>query len=932
MATRAQSRSKAAQTVQKQLERYRAMRDFHVTREPSGNGKASAASSAVKLPFMVQKHAATRLHYDFRLGWHGVLKSWAVTKGPSYNPSDKRLAVQVEDHPMEYGGFEGTIPKGQYGGGTVMVWDYGEWAPLDDADRGLAQGHLKFELYGKKLQGRWALVRMHGHGERPDKPNWLLIKDRDEFARQDSDAAITEEAPDSAMTGRSIGQIAQSADTVWDSKKGLRGATAPKEGAKRQKTPAPRNGSAVKAHPAARRRKNVEASGPREKFPGFIRPQLALQSATAPTGPGWLHELKLDGYRIQIHIRSRSFRTRTQREATLLTRKGLNWTERMPDIARAASELPVEDAILDGEVVALNDKGIASFADLQAAFQEGQQRFLVYFAFDLLHLNGRNTRELPLAERQELLAALLAPSNDNSLLRFSEHFLADGPKVFQHACHLGAEGIVSKLAAQKYTPGRGDGWLKTKCVQEQELVIGGFTLPSKGGRGIGALLLGYYREGKLIYAGRCGTGFTDRARRTMRNQLDRLSRKESPFAQMPGGAGRGAQWVKPELVAQIAFATWTRDNLVRQASFKGLREDKPAREVVREVPAAPQPAAIKPSAVKRPSREISSGKSAAERKNAAPTQKQNGKDSTVAAQFHISHPERILDPASGMTKLVLAEYYLGVAERMLPHVADRPLSVVRCPEGSGKPCFFQKHVGRGLPPGVNSIPVRNRKTEVKEDYLTLNSEEGLAGMAQMGVLEIHPWGSRNETLDQPDRIIFDLDPDTGIAWSTLAESAADLRKRLKKIGLVSFLKSTGGKGLHVVVPIEPQFEWPVIKKFSHELVVEMEAQQPTLYLTKMSKAERKNRIFLDYLRNDREATAIAPFSPRARSGAPVAMTLGWNELKSASAPKYRVVDFEDWRSRLTRDPWKEMAKTSQHLTEEMLAAVSPSGTSRSRRA
>ncbi|HEY1647862.1 MAG TPA: DNA ligase D [Terracidiphilus sp.] len=924
MAARAQSRSKAARTVQRQLERYRAMRDFHVTAEPRGNGKASAPSSAAKLPFVVQKHAATRLHYDFRLGWHGVLKSWAVTKGPSYNPSDKRLAVQVEDHPMEYGGFEGAIPKGQYGGGTVMVWDFGEWTPLDDVDSGLAKGHLKFELNGKKLHGRWALVRMHGHGERPDKPNWLLIKDRDEFARQDSESAITDELPDSAMTGRSIEQIAESADTVWDSKNGLRGATAAKKSAKTKTTPAARNGSAGKAHQSSRLRKTrkaVEASGPREAFPGFIPPQLAQQSETAPNGPGWIHELKLDGYRIQIHIRSRKLRSGTQREATLLTRKGLDWTKRMPDIAHAASELPVDDAILDGEVVALNDKGIASFADLQAAFQEGQQKFLVYFAFDLLHLNGRNTRELPLTERKELLAQLLAQSKDNSLLRFSEHFLENGPDVFAHACRLGAEGIVSKLAAQKYAPGHGNAWLKTKCVQEQELVIGGFTLPSKGGHGIGALLLGYYQDGKLIYAGRSGTGFTDRARRTLRTQLDRLLQKNSSFAQLPSGAGRGAKWVKPELVAQIAFATWTRDNLVRQASFRGLREDKPAREVEREVPAAPQPTP----------RKSSPHKSAVKGKRAAPLRRENRKDSTVAAQFHISHPDRVLDPASGMTKLMLAEYYLGVAERMLPHVADRPLSVVRCPEGSDKPCFFQKHVGRGLPPGVNSIPVRNRKTGVKEEFLTLDSAEGLAGMAQMGVLEIHPWGSRNETLDQPDRIIFDLDPDAAVEWSTLTESATDLRKRLKKLNLTSFLKSTGGKGLHVVVPIEPEHEWPVIKKFAHEVVLRMEAEQPMLYLTKMSKAERKNRIFLDYLRNDREATAIAPFSPRARNGAPVAMTLGWNELKLASAPKYRVADFKEWRSRLTRDPWKEMAETSQRLTEELLAAVSASETKRSHR-
>jgi len=890
MATSAQSRSKAAQTVQRQLARYRSMRDFHITSEPRGGGKA-AAPTVKALPFVIQKHAATRLHYDFRLGWHGVLKSWAVAKGPSFYPGDRRLAVQVEDHPMEYGGFEGTIPKGQYGGGTVMVWDYGDWMPLGDVDKGLSEGHLKFELHGKKLQGRWALVRMHGHGERPDKPNWLLIKDRDEFARSSSDPAITDEAPDSAMTGRSIDRIAENADTVWDSENGLRGAAtherktaakAPKAPHTRGKTKRPRIAAPTPA-------------GPREAFPGFVPPQLAQSAVSAPSGAGWAHEIKLDGYRIQIHLRSKQ-----RRRATLLTRKGLDWTARMPDIARAAEQLPVQDAILDGEVVALNDEGIASFADLQAAFQEGPKKPLVYFAFDLLHLDGHNTRTLPLLERKELLAKLLAQSGDNSLLRYSDHFLEEGKKVFAHACRLGAEGVVSKLADAKYISGRSGAWLKIKCIQEQELVIGGYTLPSKGGHGIGALLLGYYQDGKLQYAGRSGTGFTDRTRRQIRTRLDSLLQSKPSFAQLPNGAGRGAKWVKPELVAQIAFATWTRDNLVRQASFKGLREDKPAKEVVRESPVSAEPAPR--------------GRQSAP----ASTPNRERKNSTVASQFNITHPEKVLDEESGVTKLALAEYYAAVAKHMLPHIADRPLSVVRCPEGSGKPCFFQKHVGRGLPHGVESIPIPNRKTGKIEEFLTLNTAEGLVGMAQMGVLEIHPWGSHNKTLEQPDRIIIDLDPDAAIDWSTLAATAVDLRQRLKKLSLVSFLKSTGGKGLHVVVPVEPEFEWPRVKQFAHQLVLEMEAEQPRLYITKMSKAERKNRIFLDYLRNDREATAVAPFSPRARSGAPVAMPLDWQELKSAAAPAFHVADFAQWRSRLNRDPWKEMTKTKQHLTEEML--------------
>jgi bifunctional non-homologous end joining protein LigD len=919
MAARALSKTQSAQAVEKQLARYRAMRDFETTPEPRGSGRAQGKTH---LPFVVQKHAATRLHYDFRLGWRGVLKSWAIAKGPSYFPGDRRLAVQVEDHPMEYGGFEGIIPKGQYGGGTVMVWDRGEWTPLGDVDRGLADGHLKFELHGEKLKGRWALVRMDdGRYGNDRKPSWLLIKDRDDFARGKSDPAITDESPDSVVTRRSMEQIAENADTVWNSKPATRNAAATHSAKNRQ--PA-RDGGGAKKGEAKKEGGTIAAAGPRERFPGFIAPELAQLSTEAPGGSGWAHELKLDGYRIQAQIRTQNRSpTGSRRKAALLTRKGLDWTRRMPAIAEAASLLSVEDAILDGEVVALNDKGIASFAELQAAFHEGHERFLVYYAFDLLHLNGHNTRGLSLLERKELLAQLLAGDTqsgkkENAPIRLSEHFLEDGAKVFAHACRLGAEGIVSKRTAAPYTSGRGDAWLKIKCVQEQELVIGGFTLPSKGGAGIGALLLGYYEGRKLRYAGRSGTGFTEATRRALRKRLDALTRKQPSFDALPAVASRGVRWVKPELVAQIAFATWTRDGLVRQASFKGLREDKPAREVVKETPpAAVRPRGKKAARRKRGGRGVGSGlrreSSDEEGGNAMPVQ------SPITRQFSITHPDKVLDRDSGMTKQVLAAYYFTVAERMLPHVADRPLSVVRCPEGSEKPCFFQKHVGFGLAQGVGSIAVPNLKTGKKADYLTVDSAEGLVGLAQMGVLEVHTWGSRNQALDRPDRIVFDLDPDAAVPFSTLAETARDLRRRLGKLKLESFLKSTGGKGLHVVVPVEPKYPWETIKGFAHGLVLEMEAEHPELYITRASKAERSKRIFLDYLRNDREATSIAPFSPRARKGVPVAMTLGWNELKDDQRPVFHVTDLADWRSRLKRDPWKEMETLKQRLNTEAQA-------------
>ena len=903
MATRAKSGAQASRAVDRQLERYREMRDFKVTQEPSGKQKSPKPSDSKNaLPFVVQKHAATRLHYDFRLGWNGVLKSWAVTKGPSYYPGDKRLAVQVEDHPIEYGGFEGTIPKGQYGGGTVMVWDYGDWKPLVDVDKGLAEGNLKFELHGKKLKGKWVLVRMRGHGERPDKPNWLLIKENDSFVRPATDPAITEEAPDSAITQRSIEQIAKSEDHVWNSNHGDHDGSA--KSSRAPSTDAP--GTYIKAHNQRAKHLSIPRSAPRQAFPKFIPPQLAQQGTKAPNGKDWVHELKLDGYRIQIHVPPKTSGTGLARKARLLTRKGLDWTARMPDIARAAAQLSVESAVLDGEVVALDERGRANFADLQAAFQESKQSYLTYFAFDLLYLDGHNLCGLPLLQRKELLAEIFSDVGNNSPLRLSEHLQADGEEVFAKACALGAEGIVSKLTTARYTPGRGSTWLKAKCLQEQEFVIGGFTYPSKGGRGVGALLLGYYEGGKLRYAGRAGTGFTQETHGMLRTKLDALKQKQPPFVDLPREARQDAHWVKPVLVAQIAFATWTRDNLVRQAAFKGLREDKPAKEVVRELAVAPE---------KPPRETAASGKGTTLRPRTREKEKKGMTD------LPITHPDKVLDAESGMTKRTLAEYYLAVAERMLPHVADRPLSLVRCPEGSGKPCFFQKHVGLGLPEGVNSVSVPNRKTGEKEDFLTLNTAEGLVGLAQIGVLEIHTWGSRNESLDKPDRIVFDLDPDVVIDWKTLAATAEEIRARLRKLELVSFLKSTGGKGLHVVIPIKPEHEWPVVKQFAHSMVQSMEKENPRLYLTKMTKALRKDHIYLDYLRNDREATSIAPFSPRARSGAPVAVTLDWKELKFDKRPEFHVSDFEKWKARLRRDPWKDMEKADQRLSAQALRAV-----------
>src|SRR6266851_3348945 len=895
-AAKKKSTDAAANAVDEQLARYRSMRDFHVTAEPSGSsGKGKRKTEG--LPFCIQKHAASHLHYDFRLGWNGVLKSWACAKGPSYLPGDKRLAVQVEDHPMEYGGFEGIIPAGQYGGGTVMVWDQGTWEPQPghtDVDAGLRDGSLKFVLHGTKMKGKWALIRMGGKWAKERKPNWLLIKEHDEFERGKDDPPVTEEEPDSVVTGRTIEQIANSEDHVWNSKDTAKGKAWFRQESKDGTT------GLAKTRPLGL---DARLRGlPKERQPGFVPPQLALQAAVPPEGEGWLHELKLDGYRMQAR--------KDGSGVQMLTRTGLDWTARVRAVANEVARLAVDKLTLDGEVVVVRPDGTTNFADLQASMQEGAKNVLTYFSFDLLHVDGRNVRELPLRERKALLGDVLTGA-DEDLLRVSEHIETGGRELLHKACELHAEGIVSKRAVGKYSPGRSTDWLKMKCLHEQEFVVGGYTLPSNGIRGVGALLLGYYKDGELIYAGRTGTGFTQKTHKLLRDKLEALEQKTAPFARVPVDAKRGVTWVKPELVVQVRFATWTADDLVRQAAFLGVREDKAAKEVVREdASTAPTP--------KGSARQEAKASHRVETRAmvAAKTTKTAGEHAPV----RLTHPEKVLEPESGMTKQMLADYYWAVSEWMLPHIADRPLSVVRCPDGAGKPCFFQKHVNQTLPPGIGSVDVTDKNGKV-EPYITLSTAEALAGLAQIGVLEAHPWGSRNEDMERADRLIFDLDPDEALAWPVITKAASEMRARLKKMWLESFLKTTGGKGLHVVVPIEPELEWPAIKEFAHAFVNAMEREHPELYLTKMTKAARKGKIYLDYLRNERGATSVAAYSPRARAGGPVSMPLHWSELKLTERPVFRVADFDEWKDRLKKDPWKAMAGLKQKITAEALESV-----------
>ena len=837
------------------LARYRAKRDFKFTSEPQG-GRATAQRNS----FVVQKHAASRLHYDFRLELDGTMKSWAVTRGPSVDPADKRLAVHVEDHPIDYAGFEGIIPKGQYGGGTVMIWDRGTWEPMEDPEKGYASGKLKFALHGDKLKGGWTLVRMGGRARSERADNWLLIKERDAEARPGRGDSLLEEDTRSVTTGRSMDEIAAKADRVWT-----------RDG--EQKPPADLK---------------KKASGKKgASLPQFVAPQLATLVDRPPEGPDWLHEIKLDGYRMLCRV--------ADGRMSFLTRTGQNWTQRFPILAK--SRIAAATALIDGEIVAVDKNGFSNFGTLQQALSDGNDQDLQFHAFDLLHLDGIDLRKEPLETRKARLKTLLSSGKQSaSRLAFNEHIDGRGKDVFAKACALSLEGIVSKRRDAPYRPGRGDDWLKTKCGARQEFVIGGFTEHSKSPGSIGALLIGHYQEGALVYSGRVGTGFDAKARKDLRHQLDPLRRRAAPFASTPAATRRGAIWVEPRRVAEIAYSNWTRDGILRHPSFQGLRTDKPPEAIVKE----------KAKAVAKASKPSNT----ARKKQGAGT----------VAGVVLTHPDRVLYPDQGLTKHDLAEYYVAVAEAMLPHLAGRPLSLVRCPEGAGAACFYQKHPGNSAPKALRRIKIEEGSGT--HEYVVADDVGALVALVQMGVLEIHPWGSREDNLERPDRIIFDFDPAPDVPWSRVVSAAGEMRARLESLGLKSFLKATGGKGLHVVAPIAPREAWPEVKAFTKAVAGVMERDAPRDYTTVMSKAERRGRIFIDYLRNDRGSTAIAPYSTRARAGAPVAAPLPWSALKASLEPgAYTVLTIPKRLKTLKADPWEEMAALRQAITAKAKTAV-----------
>lgn len=870
------------------------LREYHkkrrFSRTPEPRGKAKRAKSATGLRYVIQKHAARRLHYDFRLEMDGMLKSWAVPKGPSLDPSQKRLAVAVEDHPLEYGHFEGTIPQGEYGGGTVMLWDQGTWEPEKDPRRGYRAGKLKFNLEGKKLHGGWMLVRKGGRRSASDEKNWFLFKQRDDEADPDDD--VLETRSKSVESGRSMEQIAEG-QSVWrngrktTSGRATRKSSPPRKAATKSKTSRRRT-----QHGTGVTRLLAQAGATRRSPPNKIEPQLATLVAEAPDGKQWLHEVKYDGYRIICHI--------DRGRAKLISRNQKDWTDRFAGVAEAAVELPVRQAILDGEIVAMGTDGISRFQLLQNAFRDHQTANLVYFVFDVLYLEGYDLRDLPLAKRKEILAAIVT-STDAGPVRIAESLADRGPEVFKVACEKGLEGIISKRSDRPWRSGRTSDWAKSKCIQEEEFVIGGFTRPRGSRHGFGALLLGYYnRDGELIYAGRVGTGFSDKLLGDMHKQLTKLVRNNSPFKNLSGrtGKARDVKWIAPKLVAQVEFSNWTDEGLLRHPAFLGLREDKPASDVVRDAPAEVPEAAAAPATASR------NGKRDGTRQAAST-------DSQFAG-ITLTHPDKILYQEAGITKSELANYYETVQEFILPQVVDRPLALKRCPEGAHKGCFFQKHASAGVSSALRRIPIRDKSGT--EDYLLVDDLAGLMSLVQMGVLEIHVWGSRSKNIELPDRLVFDLDPDPAVPWPEVIAAAKHIRDRLADLELPSFVKTSGGKGLHLVVPIEPRVEWPRAKQFCRAVAQQLSADEPKRFVATMSKAARRGKIFIDYLRNDRGATSIAAYSTRARPGAPISVPLAWEELSARITSDHFTVRTLPRRLRkLQHDPWDELDAARQDL-------------------
>jgi bifunctional non-homologous end joining protein LigD len=845
------------------LKEYKAKRDFTKTQEPSGG-----ESTGKGYRFVVQKHDATRLHYDFRIELDGVLKSWAVTKGPSDNPEDKRLAVRVEDHPLDYGGFEGTIPEGEYGGGTVMLWDEGTWEPLGDPHAALEEGDLKMRIRGHRMKGEWVLVHMKGRDSKrksgPPRENWLLIKHRDDYARDEE--TLTERFTKSVSSGRDLDGIAKGLksrkkrstpdDAVWHSDK-----------------------DKALDNPVPTKRKGKAAN-----LPAFREPQLATLATSVPERSDWVFEMKYDGYRCLAAISGEKVR--------LFTRTGKDWTTQFQAIVPPLTRITKGTALIDGELCAFNDKGRTDFSTLKDHLSNGGP--LTFFAFDLLEQDGDNLAKLPLVERKQRLEKLLGKVESSSLVQFSAHVTGNGQKVFDTVCREGHEGIIAKEANAPYRGERNRSWLKIKCGKRQEFVIAGWS-PSSKKKTFASLLLGTWEDGRLTYRGRVGTGFNMESAHALQQQLDSRARKTNPFSNVPKPIARNARWVTPELVAEIGYTEFTPDGILRHPSFLALREDKPAGDVRLD----------KPEAAPKAATAALDGKA--------------GVAAAEAAGIKLTSPDRVVYPGQGVTKADLVAYYAAVAERMLPYIANRPLSLLRCPQGRTKYCFFQKHDTGGFPDAMKSLLIEEKDGE-KEDYFYIDDLAGLIAGTQMNVLEWHLWGSLTKNVEKPERIIFDIDPDEGLGFEHVRAAATDIRYELKALGLVSYPLVSGGKGIHVIAPIRPTTEWDEVKAFCKATAQRLADKYPDRFTANIRKVNRKGKLFVDYLRNERGSTAIAPWSSRSRQGAPAAVPVAWDELDSVQAANQFTLADAAERARRP-DPWKGYFDTTQSITKSMLSKV-----------
>lgn len=814
----------------KPLSEYNRKRDFQITAEPAGSA-ATGKRKASALSFVIQKHDARNLHYDFRLELDGVLLSWAVPKGPSLDPSQKRLAVHVEDHPLSYGSFEGSIPAGQYGAGDVIVWDRGVWQPHDDPRKAYAAGKLKFTLLGEKLAGDWALVRTHLKGS-GDKQQWLLIKEKDPQARPAADYDIVKAQPDSVLSEASIG--------------------APKPKAK------------AKAKP-----KKVNTTLPEQ-----LAPQLATLVDRAPEG-NWQYEIKFDGYRMLARIRDG--------EVRLFTRNGHDWTERLPRQAKALQALKLNDSWLDGEVVSLNGDGLPDFQALQNAFDIGRSLDIVYYLFDAPYLDGNDQRQAPVEQRRAVLKTALSGSR-SKLLRFSEAFTANQRDIFESACDLALEGVIGKRLGSPYVSSRNTDWVKLKCRLRQEFVIIGYTRPKGSRSGFGALLLAVNDDTGLVYAGRVGTGFDQAALKHIYAQLTPLERKVSPLVKpLTSAQARGVHWVEPQLVGEVQFAEWTREGVVRQAAFVGLRTDKPAAQIIHE-----QPRAAK--SLKAPKTAKTSG-------------------------VNITHPERVIDRQSGTQKQQLAQFYASISEWLLPFLRHRPVSLLRAPEGVEGEQFFQKHSEHLAIPNIKHLDPALDPTHAR--LMEIDNARALLGAVQMGTIELHTWGATADKIETPDLFVLDLDPDPALPWKSMLEAAQLTLSVLDELGLETFVKTSGGKGLHLIVPLARRDGWDTVKAFAKAIAQFMTAQLPERFTATSGPKNRVGKIFIDYLRNARGASTVSAYSVRARPGLPVSVPVSRKELEGLrGAQQWTVANLHQRLESLNADPWAGYANR-QRITRKM---------------